>query len=148
MKTLKILALVLVFCVLGTSSAFAAPATIDAGSVGNVSDLIVITNPPVSKAATFDQSYIISGYGKEGVTVTLYWLDNGTYKKSDYSWKIGASGIFFKRVELGKGKNDILCYAESNGSRQHVKLEITYLSTGFNDMMSGIKVDSSTIFNR
>jgi len=141
-KILIVLTLVLCFASVAAS---ASPDVIWPGESGNASDLIVITNPPSDKAATFDRSYIISGYGKEGSTVTLYQLQDGAYRRTSYTWQIGASGLFFKRIELGRGKNSIICYAEINGSNQLVPLEITYLGTGFSDTLNGIKVDASTI---
>lgn len=147
MKISKISIILITFMLLFCITASAAPEVIWKGEVGNVSDLIVITNPPKDKSATFDKSYIISGYGKEGTTVTIYKDDGSSYKKTSYSWQIGASGLFFKRIELSKGKNAIICFAESgSGSTQYVPLEITYLGTGFSDMLSGIKVDINNIW--
>lgn len=146
MSLKKIMAALCAAVLLGSGAAMAAPDTLYAGTSGSTNDLIVITNPPSDKAATFDMSYIISGYGQEGATVTIYLYENGVYNKTEYSWKIGASGLFFKKITLAKGKNAILCYAETNGgSTQVVPLEITYLGSGFLDALNNVKVDVNNL---
>ena len=140
MKRLKFISALFAALVVLTVSAFAAPATITPGQASGSGDLIVIQNPPTDKASTFDKSYIISGYGKQGATVYIYKLSGGKYVKTGYSWTIGASGMFFKRIELGKGKNSLICYAENGGSNQSVSLEITYLGTDLSNKINDIKI--------
>ncbi len=136
-KLMVILCIVTILC---TSIAYAAPNTLSSGTTGNSNNLIVITNPPTDKSATFDMSYIISGYGRQGASVTIYFYDNGVYKKSMYDWKIGASGLFFKKITLAKGKNAIICYAESGKANQAVPLEITYLGSNFMGALNNAKI--------
>lgn len=140
MKKLKLLSALFAALMIITVSAYAAPATINPGQASGSGDLIVIQNPPTDKAATFDKSYIISGYGKQGAKVYIYKLSGGKYVKTDYSWTIGASGMFFKRIELNKGKNSLICYAENGGSSQSVFLEITYLGTELSNRINDIKI--------
>ena len=127
----KIIAILCIITVVSSVAVFAAPDTLDSTSTGNSNNIIVITNPPTDKSATFDMSYIISGYGKPGATVTMYVYDGSVYRKSSYEWTIGASGLFFKKITLAKGKNALICYAESGSANQTVPLEITYLGSTF-----------------
>lgn len=141
----KILSALIAALMIFTVSAYAAPVAIYPGEASGNGDLIVIQNPPTDKAATFDKSYIISGYGKEGATVHIYKYDGEKYVKTDYSWTIGASGMFFKRIELDKGKNSLICYAEGNGSSQSVFLEITYLGTDLSNRINDIRIDLGSL---
>ena len=111
----------------------AAPYSLSSGVWGNASGLITVTNPASSNVATVENSYIVSGYGKPGVTVTLYKLSGGVYYKTGYSWGIGASGLFFRQIGIGTGKNYYLCYAESGSSYQVARFEVTGLNN-FNNI--------------
>ena len=111
-------------------------------------NIIVITNPPTDKSATFDMSYIISGYGRPGADVTMYFFDGTVYRKSAYTWKIGASGLFFKKITLAKGKNALICYAESGTSNQTVPLEITYLGSTFMNTLNNTVINVTQVPTR
>ena len=76
----KAVLLLCIFAVLCSSAVFAAPDVLYSNSTGNSNNLIVITNPPTDKSATFDMSYIISGYGRQGASVTIYFYDNGIFR--------------------------------------------------------------------
>lgn len=144
MKKLRILSALITAVLVISFSAYAAPATIAPGQTGGNGNFIVIQNPPTDKAATFDKSYIISGYGKQGVNVYIYKLENGTYVKTDYSWTIGASGMFFKKINLTKGTNALICYAEDGGVSQSVYLQITYLGTDLTNKINDIRISLDT----
>lgn len=147
MKTNKIIVLIVAFMITFCVVASASPDVVWPGDGGNVGDIIVITNPPTDKSATFDKSYIISGYGREGSTVAIYEYNGYTYTRTPYTWQIGASGLFFKRIELNNGENILLCRAEDgNGSYQIAKLSITCLGTGFSDMLRDITVDINNLY--
>lgn len=122
--------LILLFTVTAVS---AAPYSLSSGTLGNTSGFITVTNPASVNAATVENSYIVSGYGKPGVTVTLYKLSGGVYYKTGYSWNIGASGLFFKQIVIGTGKNYYLCYAESGNLYQIARFEVTGLNN-FNNI--------------
>ena len=141
----KIIASLCVVVVLISTVAFAAPDVLYPTTTGNSNNIIVITNPPTDKSATFDMSYIISGYGKKGSEVTIYTYDNGVYKKSPYTWTIGASGLFFKKITLARGKNALVCYAESGLENQTVPLEITYLGANFIGTLNSVKIDVTKV---
>lgn len=141
----KIIVAVCVIVMAVSAVAYASPDVLYSTSTGNSNNIIVITNPPTDKSATFDMSYIISGYGRQGATVTIYIYDNGVYKKSSYSWTIGASGLFFKKITLAKGKNALICYAESGSSNQTVPLEITYLGSNFIGTLNNAKIDVTQV---
>lgn len=141
----KFIAVLCVVVMMASTVAFAAPDVLYSTSAGNSNNIIVITNPPTDKSATFDMSYIISGYGKKGATVTIYTYDGGVYKKSAYSWTIGASGLFFKKITLSRGKNAIICYAEAGSANQTVPLEITYLGSNFIGTLNNAKIDVTQI---
>ncbi|MBQ4543344.1 MAG: hypothetical protein IJA19_04155 [Clostridia bacterium] len=145
MKKLRILSALITAVLVISFSAYAAPATIAPGQTGGNGNFIVIQNPPTDKAATFDKSYIISGYGKQGVNVYIYKLENGTYVKTDYSWTIGASGMFFKKINLTKGTNALICYAEDGGVSQSVYLQITYLGTDLTNKINDIRIGIDTL---
>ena len=145
MKKLCMLFITAVICLSGAVTAFASPETVAGDASGNTHDLIVITNPPNQKDSTFDAGYIISGYGKEGTVVTLYWHDatENVYRKiyneaqyideygrkqksySEASVTIGASGLFMNTVNLAQGGNNLLVYAEKGDQRQLMKLSVT-----------------------
>ncbi|MBO7209305.1 MAG: hypothetical protein J6V58_06160 [Clostridia bacterium] len=145
MKKLRILSALITALLVISFSAYAAPATIAPGQTGGNGNFIVIQNPPTDKAATFDKSYIISGYGKQGVNVYIYKLENGTYVKTDYSWTIGASGMFFKKINLTKGTNALICYAEDGGVSQSVYLQISYLGTDLTNKINDIRISLDTL---
>ena len=141
----KLIAVLCIVTVFASMSVFAAPDVLTSTSTGNSNNIIVITNPPTDKSATFDMSYIISGYGRQGAEVTIYLYDNGLYKKSAYSWTIGASGLFFKKITLAKGKNALICYAEAGNENQTVPLEITYLGSNFIGTLNNAKINITQI---
>lgn len=146
MKIVKTLTLVAAFIVLLGVSAFAMPDAVWPGDGGNTADLIVITKPPKDRSATFDRSYVISGYGKEGTTVSIYKLTGEYYTRSEYTWTIGASTYFAVPIELDKRRNILLVRAEdSSGQNQNAKIEITYLGNNLSDVVNGIIVDPNNI---
>ncbi|MCK9478311.1 MAG: hypothetical protein M0R40_02275 [Firmicutes bacterium] len=127
-------------------TASAMPDSLLPGEEGNTAELIVITKPPKDRSATFDRSYVISGYGKEGTLVAIYKLAGGVFVKTDYEWQIGASTYFAIPIELDGRKNILRCRAEDgNGNFQHARLEITYLGNSISDMVKNITVDPSNI---
>ena len=140
---IKITAMLLLIVVLLGTVAFAMPDEIYSGDVGNTSDLIVITKPPRDRSATFDRSYVISGYGREGTAVAIYTqLSGGTYAKTNYVWQIGASTFFAIPIELDARNNYLIVRAEGDGgSYQHNRLEITYIGSNLSDVMNNITVD-------
>ncbi|OQB11673.1 MAG: hypothetical protein BWY15_02424 [Firmicutes bacterium ADurb.Bin193] len=146
MKLLKVLVSGILAAALLGVSAFAMPDVVWPGDGGNTADLIVITKPPKDRSATFDRSYVISGYGKEGTTVAIYKLTGDYYTKTEYEWTIGASTFFAVPIELEGRKNILLVRAEdASGQNQNVKLEITYLGSNLQDMFSGITVNPMNI---
>ena len=144
----KIIALICILTVASSMVVCAAPDVLYSTSTGNSNNIIVITNPPTDKSATFDMSYIISGYGRPGAKVTMYIYDGGVYKKSAYSWTIGASGLFFKKITLAKGKNALICYAEAGSSNQSVPLEITYLGSTFMNTLNNMVINVTQVPTR
>lgn len=147
MKLLKTVIIMLAFVILlGFTVSAAPPETMWPSDSGNTADLIVITKPPKDRSATFDRSYVISGYGKEGTSVAIYKLSGDVFKLTEYKWQIGASGFFAIPIELDKRNNILSVRAEdSNGNYQPVKLEITYLGNNLSDMVKGITVDPGSI---
>lgn len=145
MKKIYMIILTAVFCLIGMMSVAAAPDVVASDTSGNTYGLVVVTNPPNQKASTFDSAYIISGYGKEGTVITLYWHDatDNVYKKvynetqyidehgqtqkaySEASATIGASGLFMNTVNLAQGGNNLLVYAANGNKLQLVKLSVT-----------------------
>ena len=144
----KLIASIVMILVIASTSVFAAfPASVNPGYSGNSTGVIVITNPPKDKSATFDSSYIISGYGKEGAVVKLYTLSNGKYVPTNYTWTIGASGLFFKKINLNAGKNNILVVAQTSTSlEQTAYLEITYLGANVSQSIKNITVNVNNVF--
>ena len=148
MKLIKTLILSAAFVLLiGGISAFAMPDSVWPGDGGNTADLIVITKPPKDRSATFDRSYVISGYGKEGTTVATYKLNGDIYSKSNYEWQIGASTYFAIPIQLDERRNILLVRAEdANGLCQNANIEITYLGNNLSDVVNSIVIDPTSIF--
>ena len=144
----KIIAFVCVIAIASSMVVCAAPDVLYSTSTGNSNNIIVITNPPTDKSATFDMSYIISGYGRPGAEVTMYIYDGSVYRKSAYTWNIGASGLFFKKITLAKGKNALICYAEAGSSNQTVPLEITYLGATFMNTLNNAVINVTQVPTR
>lgn len=144
----KIIALVCALTIMSAMVVSAAPDVLYSSSTGNSNNIIVITNPPTDKSATFDMSYIISGYGRPGATVNIYIFDGRVYQKSSYSWTIGASGLFFKKITLAKGKNALICYAEAGSANQSVPLEITYLGSNFMNTLNNTVINVTQVPKR
>ncbi|MDO4744216.1 MAG: hypothetical protein Q4A86_02405 [Clostridia bacterium] len=156
----KVCIAILMLAILLTSQlcVLAAPDTIAADAAGNSNGLVVVTKPKNQKDSTFDSAYIISGYGKEGTTVTLYAYssDEGVYKKilneTQYidaggavqtaqtaaEVKIGASGLFMNTISLSQGANDILVRAENEDKVQLMKLSLTKYSYNLFDIIKSL----------
>lgn len=148
-------ALCLTFC---TGSVFAAPDTVGMGETSTTYDLISVTKPAYQQDSTFDGTYVIEGFGKEGTTVTLYWLDSaaGVYRKvydhgqgydeagnpitlyNEAVFTVGASGQFKKSAELYSGQNIFLLYAEYGDARQLVQLDITKYNYNIVDIIKSL----------
>ena len=121
--------------ILGVTS-FAAPDSLAPDMVGNTKELITVTNPEGASDMTFDNSYVISGYGEVGTVVTVYAFnpETGLYEKlyktvttvgedgvtavqqQSVSSTIGESTLFFNTVNLSSGTNSYMVYAE-NGEK-------------------------------
>ena len=145
---LRITALAAALVILCGVTAFGMPDEIYPGDVGNTSDLIVITRPPKDRSATFDRSYVISGYGREGAVVAIYKQAGVKFVKTNYVWRIGASTFFAIPITLESTKNFLIVRAEDNGGAyQHKNLEITYLGSNLSDVVNGITVDPRNIVN-
>jgi len=147
MKLLKKLSFLIIMLLAVSVTASAMPDAVWQGDNGNNSDMIVITNPPKDKSATFDKSYVIAGSGREGTVVAIYKQSaDGVYYKTDYVWQVGSSGYFFQKIDLTSGKNVILCRAEDgSGQYQITKLEINYLGDSFTKALDKMSVNYTTI---
>ncbi len=157
-RIIGLISLVLLFSFAGTLGVFAAPDTVAADEQGNTYDLIVITNPQNQKDSTFDSAYIVSGHGKEGTTVTLYWHDatENVYKKvynetqyvdaegvsstvySEATVTIGASGLFMNTVILAPGGNNLLVRAENGDMVQMMEMSITKYNYNLFDIIKSL----------
>ncbi len=153
-----LLLLIVTFCLIGNVGVLAAPDVVPADVAGNTYELIVVTNPQNQKASTFDSGYIISGYGKEGTSVTLYWHDaeEDVYKKiynesqyidengntqttyNEATTTIGASGLFMNKVVLAQGGNNILVRAENGEEVQTMRLSITRYTYNLFDIIKSL----------
>lgn len=141
----KLISSILLIFVMLNIVCFAAPDTVAPLAEGNVTDLIAVTNPQGQKDSTFDASYVISGYGKEGTVITVYWHDaaEDIYKKvyseitttapdgtvatalEEATVTVGASGLFMRPVDLSHGEHNFLIRAENGESVQYLKLSLT-----------------------
>lgn len=150
--------LLTVILVMSQLAVFASPDTIAADSAGNSNGLVVVTRPKNQKDSTFDNAYIISGYGKEGTTVTLYSFsaedgiykkiynetqfvdENGVAQKASVASevKIGASGLFMNTIPLSQGANDVLVRAENGDKIQLMKLSLTKYSYNLFDIIKSL----------
>ena len=158
MKKLCIAILMLASLLAGQLSVFASPDTVAAGSTGNSNGLVVVTKPKNQKDSTFSADYVISGYGKEGSTVTFYNYsdEDGVYKKifntAQYldangnvqtapvacEVKIGASGLFMNSIPLSQGLNNVLVRAENGDKLQFMKLSLTRYSYNLFDIIKSL----------
>lgn len=155
---LKVASAVLVLCIISILGVFAAPDTVSADATGNTYDLLVVTHPQNQKDSTFDSTYIVSGYGKEGTVVTLYWYDatDGVYKKvynetqyvdengatqtaySEATVTIGASGLFMNSISLVQGTHNILVRAENGENVQVMKISLIKYSFNLFDILKSL----------
>ncbi len=146
---------VMLFCQLGV---FAAPDTLPLDAAGNTTGLVVITKPQNQKDSTFDEKYIISGYGKEGTVVSLYYQDaeSNSYKKFYSEMKyidieggsqviqspsevtIATSGLFMAPITLAQGENAILVRAENGEDIQMMKLSVTKYNYNIIDLIKSL----------
>ena len=154
----KIVSLTLVLCFFGAIGVFAAPDTVASDAAGNTYDLMVITNPQNQKDSTFDSTYIVSGYGKEGTVVTLYRFDaaENVYKKvynetqyvdengvtqttySEATVTIGASGLFMNTLVLMQGAQNLLVRAENGENVQIMKIALTKYNYNLIDILKSL----------
>lgn len=141
----KIVSFALALAAFLSITVFASPDTVSPYEKSTATNLISVTKPEGQKEYTLDADYVISGYGKEGTVVTLYWHDNSVdkYKKiynhverkgsngssevvyEEATTTVGASGLFMKSIELPIGGNNILVRAENGSEVQNVKLSLT-----------------------
>ena len=158
MRKVYIAVVMLAVLLVGQISVFASPDTIAPEQTGNSTELVAITKPKNQKDSTFDSSYIVSGYGKEGTTVGIYLYssEEGVYKKlfneAQYvdgegvvqktkvpaETVIGASGLFLNSIPLTQGVNDVLVYAENGEQVQFVKLAITKYNYNLFDIIKSL----------
>lgn len=154
----KIVSLTLVLCFFGVIGVFAAPDTVASDATGNTYDLMVITNPQNQKDSTFDSTYIVSGYGKEGTVVTLYRFDaaENVYKKvynetqyvdengvtqttySEATVTIGASGLFMNTLVLMQGAQNLMVRAENGENVQIMKIALTKYNYNLIDILKSL----------
>lgn len=124
----------------------------------NTSELVSITKPENLNDTTFNVSYIVSGYGIGGTTVTFYrynaeedlyekvynemkYIDeNGASQKiqSQAEVTIGTSGLFLNSISLGQGENTILVRAENGDLIQYIELYITKYSYNIIDLIKSM----------
>ncbi len=122
-----------------SAAVFAAPEALYPDTPGNAGNLVTVTNPEGTSDITFDNSYVISGYGEVGTVVTIYSFnpttglyeklyktvttvsEDGAYEtaKQSVSCTIGDSTLFLNTVTLSSGSNSFMLYAE-NGSRLQI----------------------------
>lgn len=141
----RILSLIILIFVLTSTVCFASPDTVSPYEVANSTDLIAVTNPQGQKDTTFDAAYVISGYGKEGTVITVYWHDatenlyKKVYNKVNYTSldgnvvtaleeatvTVGTSGLFMRAIDLSQGDHNLLIRAENGENIQHLKVSLT-----------------------
>ena len=141
----RILSLIILIFIFTGTVCFASPDTVSPYEAANATDLIAVTNPQGQKDTTFDAAYVITGYGKEGTVVTVYWHDktDDLYKKvyneikytsadgtlvnalEEATVTVGTSGLFMRAIDLTQGDHDLLVRAENGGSVQHLKISLT-----------------------
>ncbi len=141
----RILSLIILIFVVLSTVCFASPDTVSPYETGNSTDLIAVTNPQGQKDTTFDGSYVVSGYGKEGTVISVYWHDatDDLYKKvyntvtytaadgtpqtalEEATVTVGTSGLFMRTVDLSIGDHNLLIRAENNGNVQILKVSLT-----------------------
>lgn len=160
MKKICIVFLAVMLLLLSQVCVFAesTPDVILVGVEGNSSDLVSITKPENQKDSTFNISYIVSGYGKTGTTVTLYrynpsdmvyekmYVETSTIDKNGASKiverasevGIGTSGLFMCPAALNQGENSFLLRAENGQKVQYVELQITKYSYNIIDLIKSI----------
>ncbi len=158
MKKVCIAILVLAVMLLGQIGVFAAPDSVPVDTTGNTADLVVVTKPQNPHDSTFNESYLISGCGKEGTTVTLYSFspETGMYEKFYSEMKyidengasqvlrtpsettIGSSGLFMNTITLARGENTILVHAQNGENVQVMKLLITKYSYNIIDLIKSL----------
>ncbi len=158
MKKVCIAILVVAVLLLGQIGVFAAPDTLPVDAAGNSTGLVVVTKPQNPKDSTFDESYIISGYGKEGTNIALYGYNPETnmYEKYYSEMKyidekgvsqvlrtasettIGTSGLFMNTITLAQGENTILVRAEIGESVQLMKLSVTKYNYNIIDLIKSL----------
>lgn len=158
MKKIYLSLIFVLLCLCIPIGAFAAPDTVAVDAAGDSYDLIVVTNPQNQKDSTFNASYIISGYGKESTSVTLYRYDAAAniYKKiynetqyvdangarqtayTEATVTVGASGQFMNSLTLVQGANDILVRAENGGKTQLLKLSVTKYNYNLIDIIKSL----------
>ena len=158
MRKVCIAVLLLAVLIIGQLSVFAAPDTIATDALGDSNDLVAVIKPKNQKDSTFDSSYTVSGYGKEGTVVSFYVYDaenevytrilndvqqvaeDGTVEtvKVPAVVTIGASGQLINTIMLNQGVNDILLHAQKDESVQLMKLSITKYSYNLFDIIKSL----------
>jgi hypothetical protein len=131
-KLRKLLPALLIILFTFSFSVIAAPNKIDNDFKGNSSSLIKITNLKGNKITVYDNLLTIKGTGEEDTEVSIfqYDKDKDMYIRckddsgDDLVWKIGASGMFVKQLDLKIGVNKILIYAQNVNGKQVRKIEV------------------------
>ncbi len=135
MKRALVFLMAMVMIVSCSTIAFAYhPETVAPGTQGITDNLISIKKPETSNSATLRTVYGITGIGSKGVGVALYKFDGLDYRimynESGYRQEgtLGATGIFYRQVNLNEGHNLFMVRAEAtDGTYQLVYFDINML---------------------
>ncbi|MDK2801026.1 MAG: hypothetical protein PWP27_2436 [Clostridiales bacterium] len=137
----------------------AAPDEMSTDDKGNATDLIILNNAVDEEITTFEENYILSGSGQEGVAVTLYVYNSESDKyqkvfiteediKKPVEWEIGASGLFAQQVDLKKGKNAFALRAElDEETYQVIKIDIKRQNKDFITKIKDLKIGIGNVLD-
>lgn len=141
-----------IICILSTG-VFAAPEQLDP-TYNGTAQIINVTNPE-DNITILKRHIIVTATGNEGVIITLYAYNPNTKKYELYkdangedSWRIGASGLFIKRMPTVDGINYVGVFSEQNGFDQFIKRRVdrdktlkTIIIDKIEDVMGTINTD-------
>lgn len=144
MKKMISVLLVLLLTLSVSIGAFAAPASISAGTKGNSTNLITVKKPETSISSTTRKNYAFSAVGGNGVEAGIYKWNGSSYALKS-SGTIGSSGIFIRQLSLDSGMNRLAVWAGKGSSTQVIYLEINVVNEDVLNGISNYKINIQSV---
>lgn len=150
----KLTSLIIVFILLFSLSAFAAPSSVNGSDAGNISGMVIVKKPETAVSSTTKKIYTVSAISLNGVEISLYKFNPNTglfdvltdASGTPYVNQVGATGIYVRDIELDANTNYLLLRAQYGNYYQSIRFDITLLNQGVLDSIKGFSTNFQSAF--